>query len=485
MWATGRQPMANPKPLILDVDGTFLRTDMLFETFWAGLGRDPWNVLRLSVRHFRKPAILKEKLAAIAPLRTDLLPVNPEIAEMAKAAQVEGSEVILASASHRSLVQDLAQTHDLSPRVFASDAGHNLKGVNKAAALTEAFGERGFHYAGNEPTDIPVWEKADAAIIVGNYDTISKDLSAKGHPVHNVSGGWGWRDLKRALRPHQWVKNTLLILPMIAAHDFALETLMLVLAGIIAFSAAASSIYIVNDLLDLEADRLHPTKCKRPFATGKVPIQTGMITCALLGFIALGVAAVLNWAFFAVIVVYMVVSLAYSLQLKRMRWVDVFTLAALYTIRVVAGATASGVDVSIYMLIFIFPVFITLGCVKRMTELALAKDDEPLPGRGYGRKDRGDLLNMSGLGIIGALAIFALYSISDQGQFLYPATWILWLTLIPITAWLIRMVALGYYGKQDYDPIVFALRDKLGIGILLLILSLMFWAAVLWSQWFG
>ncbi|WP_108483098.1 UbiA family prenyltransferase [Oceaniglobus ichthyenteri] len=477
--------MAEPKPLILDVDGTFLRTDMLFESFWACLGHDPIATLRVTVGNFRHPALLKERLAEIAPLRVDLLPVHPEMAEIAKAASDTGAEVILASASHRTLVQDLAREHDLSPRVFASHAGHNLKGAHKADALIEAFGAGGYHYAGNEPADIPVWETAETAILVGQHDKIAKDLQSKGHPTHQVRGGWAWRDLKRAVRPHQWVKNSLLILPMIAAHDFSLDTLLLVLTGIIAFSAAASSIYIINDLLDLEADRLHPTKRNRPFATGKVPIRIGMIASTLLAVLALGIGVALGGAFLAVIVVYMVLSLAYSLKLKRMRWVDVFTLAALYTLRVVAGAAASAVDVSIYMLIFIFPVFLTLGCVKRMTELALATGDEPLPGRGYGRKDRSDLLNMSGLGIAGALAIFTLYSISDQGRSLYPTTWILWLTLIPITAWLIRMVALGYYGKQDYDPIVFALRDRIGIGLLLIILSLMFWAAGLWAQWFG
>jgi len=477
--------MAEPKPLILDVDGTFLRTDMLYETFWAGLGRDPVAVLRLSARHIRQPAILKEKLSQVVTLRTDLLPVTPAIVEIANAAREDGTEVMLASASPRRQVQQLARDHDLSPRVFATEGGLNLKGQAKADALVEALGPRGFHYAGNEPVDLPVWDQADATIIVGNHPAIAARLAAQGHPVHKVAGGWAWRDLARALRPHQWVKNSLLILPMIAAHDFTLATLFLVLAGIVAFSAAASSVYIVNDLLDLEADRLHPTKCKRPFATGKVPIRTGMITGAALALFALILGAALGGAFLAVIVVYMIASLAYSLKLKRMRWVDVFTLAALYTLRVVAGAAASGVGVSIYMLIFIFPVFLTLGCVKRMTELALAKGDEPLPGRGYGRRDRGDLLNMSGLGIAGALIIFALYSVSEQGRQLYTTTWILWLTLIPIASWLIRMVALGFYGKQDYDPIVFALRDRLGIGILLIVLSLMFWAAGLWSQWFG
>jgi hypothetical protein len=160
-------------------------------------------------------------------------------------------------------------------------------------------------------------------------------------------------------------------------------------------------------------------------------------------------------------------------------------LASLYTIRVVAGAAAGGVETSVYMLIFIFPVFIALGCVKRLTELTLATSDARLPGRGYGRPDRGDLVNVAGLGVFGALLIFFLYSVSDQGRALYPDTWLMWLAMIPMAFWLIRMVVLGYIGKQDYDPIVFALKDKLGLGVLMITLSLMFWAAGLWAQWFG
>jgi 4-hydroxybenzoate polyprenyltransferase len=262
-------------------------------------------------------------------------------------------------------------------------------------------------------------------------------------------------------------------------------TLMLVLLGIVAFSAAASSIYIINDLLDLEADRLHPTKCKRPFAAGTVPIKIGMITYVVLTIFSLAIAASLGTAFFGVIVVYMILSLAYSLKLKRMRWVDIACLASLYTLRVVAGAAATGVDASVHMLVFIFPVFISLGCVKRMTELALATTDDRLPGRGYGRLDRPDLLNVAGLGTFGALLIFFLYSFSDQADALYPTKWLLWVALVPLSFWLIRMVSLGYQGKQDYDPIVFAMRDKIGMGIIMITLALMFYAAGLYAQWFG
>ncbi|MCK4712432.1 MAG: prenyltransferase, partial [Marinosulfonomonas sp.] len=156
-----------------------------------------------------------------------------------------------------------------------------------------------------------------------------------------------------------------------------------------------------------------------------------------------------------------------------------------YTLRVVAGAAASGVAASGFMLIFIFPVFIALGCVKRLTELTLATSDDRLPGRGYGRPDREDLLNVAGLGSVGALLVFFLYSFSEQALELYPTRWLLWVALLPLAWWLTRMVRLGYLGKQDYDPIVFAMTDKRGIGILMLLLSLMFYAAGLWQQWLG
>lgn len=476
--------MTGIKPLVLDVDGTFLRTDLLWETFWAGLGTAPIAALRACVRHLNDRAALKAALARIAPLRLDLLPVNGEVADLALQSRIAGREVVLASGSDRSLVSRLASDYGLSDQVFASDGRVNLTGAAKASALVAAYGEGGFDYAGNGAVDMAVWEKADNALIVGHVAS-ARSLAGRGQNVVELSGGFSWRGVLKAMRPHQWVKNGLLVLPMIAAHRFDLATLVPILWGIVAFSAAASSIYIVNDLLDLEADRQHQTKRNRPFASGAVPIQIGMGVSAALALLSLAIAATLNGAFLGAVLLYMGTSLGYSMKLKRMRWVDVATLAGLYTIRVIAGAAAGQLIVSIYMLIFIFPVFIALGCVKRLTELTLATSDERLPGRGYGRPDRGDLLNVAGLGTAGALLIFFLYSVSDQGRVLYPTTWILWLAMFPMALWLVRMVMLGWYGKQDYDPIVFAMRDKFGIGILMIILSLMFWAAGLWSQWFG
>lgn len=473
------------KPLVLDVDGTFLRTDLLYETFWAGLGRDPLAVLSAVARTWGDRAALKRRLAAIAPLRTDLLPVNPEIAALARHSVEAGREVVLASASDESLVARLAGDHRFSPRVFASDGDVNLKGEAKAAALVAEFGDKGFDYAGNEPADRAIWIHAENALVVGNLPGTTEALARNGQSVVEYPGGWRLTDLVRALRPHQWVKNVLLLVPMLAAHDFSPVTLLWVLAGIAAFSAAASSIYVVNDLLDLEADRLHPTKCNRPFASGAVPIRAGMAAGGLLALFALGVSLVLGAAFFWIVLLYMVLSLAYSLRLKRLRWIDIATLASLYTLRVVAGAAAAGVYVSGYLLVWVFPVFIALGSVKRLTELTLARSDERLPGRGYGRRDRGDLLNVASLGVVGALVTFFLYTFTEQAVGLYPQRWLLWVAMVPMALWLIRMVWLGHAGKQDYDPIVFAMRDIRGLGLIMLTLSLMFYAAGIWQHALG
>jgi len=472
------------KPLVLDVDGTFLRTDMLLENFWAGMGQQPVATLKATFANLSRPAVLKEKLAAIADIRTDLLPVNEDVAQLARDAVADGRDVILASASDQSLVSRLAKDHGLSDRVFASNGQTNLKGARKAGALVDSFGEGGFDYAGNEPVDRAIWDHADVAIVVGD-PRLGRSVGSSGKQVQALGGGWRMRDLARAIRPHQWVKNALLFVPMIAAHEFNLPTLLLVVLGIISFSAAASAIYVVNDLLDLEADRLHVKKRHRPFASGAVPISVGMATSIGLGIVALLSGAWLGWGFFGIVALYMTLSLSYSLRLKRLRWIDVATLAGLYTLRVVAGALASQVDVSGYLLVFIYPVFLSLGCVKRLTELTLATSDARLPGRGYGRADRQDLLHMAILGIAGALVTFFLYSFSAHAMGLYPTRWLLWVALVPIALWLIRMVRLGYQGKQDYDPIVFAMKDKRGIGLILIALSLMFYAAGLWQKWFG
>jgi len=464
------------KPLVLDVDGTFLKTDLLLENFWLALGRSPVACLGAVGRNLNNRAALKHALAELARPRVELLPVNERIAALARRSRKRGRKVVLASGSDRSLVEALAREHGFNTPVLASDGRTNLTGTRKARALVDAFGARGFDYAGDSRVDLPVWEQAENAILVGHLPRVARRLAEGGVNVEEYHQAWNLRDLLRALRPHQWVKNILLFLPLIAAHRVDFPGLLIVFFAALAFSLAASSIYIVNDLLDLEADRLHPTKRKRPFASGAVPIKVGMVAALGLGLYSLLLAFIISPAMLGVVALYMALSLAYSLRLKRMRWIDIATLAGLYTLRVLAGAIAAQVPASGFLVAFIFPVFLTLACVKRLTELTLATGDAPLPGRGYARRDRGDLLNVAILGTLGALSVFFLYSISDAAMLLYPTRWHLWLAMIPLGGWLVRMVALGWKGRQDYDPIVFAMRDRYGLALIALTLTFMFTA---------
>jgi 4-hydroxybenzoate polyprenyltransferase len=448
-------------PLIIRAEGAFLRTDLKLEQFWHALGRDPKAALSALWTG------TTDTLHASQPLRGDLLPVSAPLIGIAKDATSLGHVVTLASDQTHPVLRDVALANGMTV------------GVEVKA------GER-FHYAGgSDDQDRAAWADADDIVVVDGDPAEIEQLEAAGHSVTRINHGWRIADLIRALRPHQYVKNILLLLPIIAAHRFDWEALFPVILGIIAFCAAASSIYIVNDLLDLQADRLHPKKKYRPFASGAVPIKIGQRTCIGLGLFALLLAAALNPIFLGVVAIYMLTSLAYSLKLKRMRWIDIATLAGLYTLRVVAGAAAAQVYVTGYMLVYIFPVFVCLGCVKRLTELTLAVSDEKLPGRGYGRPDREDLFNVAILGMFGALLVFFLYSFTEQARGLYPTQWLLWVALIPMAGWLWRMVSLGYKGKQDYDPIVFAMKDRYGLSLIIFILTIILYAAGLFERIFG
>jgi phosphoglycolate phosphatase-like HAD superfamily hydrolase len=226
--------MESGKPLVLDADGTLLRTDMLLEGIWKAFGMDPAATLK-AFTLVGDRAMFKAEIARIAPLRVDLLPVNADIAAMAIDAKVAGREVAIASASDVSLVQPLADHHGIE-RVFASQNGVNLKGTAKADALVVAYGEQGFDYAGDDKSDRKIWDHSDAAIVVGNAGGGAKGLSN----VTHVAGGWAPRAVLKSMRPHQWVKNVLLFLPMIAAHAFFLDSFLAVCLGIVSLSAGAS-----------------------------------------------------------------------------------------------------------------------------------------------------------------------------------------------------------------------------------------------------
>ncbi len=460
---TQKNQTSQDLPLVVDIDDSLLKTDLLLESFWAALGRYPVLCLLAVLRLFRNRAALKAQLAKLAALDLSLMPRRPEVEALMESAK---GEVILASGSDISMVAGLSTLMGLKSAPLGSDAGVNLTGARKAEALVARYGAKGFVYVGDSVKDIPVWQAAAGGYCVGASPRMQRKLAAAGVQVEPLGAPARTRDLLAALRPRQWMKNILLFLPLLAAHRFDISGLLLAFWGVAVFSAAASSIYIVNDLMDLEADRKHETKCQRPFAAGRASILSGMGASALLGLGALGGAALHSWQLAAIMALYMVLSLSYSLGLKRLRWVDIAMLAALYTLRVVAGSVAVGVAMSGWLGAFVFPTFLALGGVKRLIELGRTQSESALPGRGYARRDRADLRNISITAAVGALVVYTLYTYSAVAEGLYQNPLEIRLAGIPLALWLARMILLGWRGKMDYDPIVFALRDPVGLALI-------------------
>lgn len=454
------------RPLVVDVDGSLLRTDMLFESFWNALGRTPFATILAVLFNFHRKARLKRRLAQLAKIDFRFLPLNPKVVETIQDARDDGRPVYLASGGDEILVRQLAETTHLADHYFASNGVVDMTASNKASTLVRRFGRGGYCYIGDHMADVPVWADADEIYIVGDTPAVHQAVARLGKDATYLEGSWNIFDLLRAMRIYQWVKNLLMFLPYFAAQRTDVYGFLQVTLGIIAFSLVASAIYIVNDLFDLEADRKHPSKKRRPFASGAVPIAVGMVAATLSGLLGLVIAASMGRDVLGIFMVYIVASLAYSIYLKRLKWVDIATLAGLYTLRVVAGGIAANATVTIWLIGFIVPVFLSLSSVKRMTELARSSRTKRVPGRGYTRSDRRTLLWVARVAAVVSVILFVIYTFSPTAIALYAGIWELRWCAIPVSAWLYRMIDTAGDGRQDYDPIIFAVRDRISLLLL-------------------
>jgi 4-hydroxybenzoate polyprenyltransferase/phosphoserine phosphatase len=464
-------------PLVVDVDGTLLRTDLLYESFWAALGQHFLHTLWVTLKCWTSPARLKRQLLTIAIPDVELLPVRKAIQDIIQKAQNGGQPVVLVSGSDQSLVDKLAAKLGLHGEHFGSDGQTNLTGKNKASLLLKQFGAQKYDYAGNSNADLPAWQSARGIVAVAPGRWLMRHLSSFGKPLNIIEDGWGFRDLVEELRPHQWVKNLLLFFPVLFAHDFRPEKLFAVLMATIAFSIGASAIYIINDLLDLDADRRHPEKRNRPIASGRLPIRSAMAASAVLVLLALVFSYLVAPIIAALTTSYMLGSLVYSLWLKKLRWVDLLTLASLFMLRVLTGAAAADTSIESWLLAMIFAGFFTLACVKRITALSRAFKRGHLPGRGYGQADLARLKAAAYFGAVAAAGFFLIYAFSPQATQLYSSPWLLALSVAPATLWLVRIIRLSEHGKEDYDPVLFVIHDRLGLGIAALAAAMIILAA--------
>lgn len=464
-------------PLCVDLDGTLVKTDMLMETLVAVVRRRPWLAFAVPLWLARGRPALKRELAERAGTDPACLPYDEVLVAELRRERAAGRHLVLATAADKCVAQSVAGHLGLFDEVMASDGTVNLKGEVKAVALAARFGERGFDYAGNDRFDIPIWKRSREALVAGATPEILRALTAANTP-HRALERPAPRTfmLARALRLYQWAKNLLVFVPLLTAHR-VLEpgSAASSVLAFLAFSLVASAVYLLNDLSDLEADRRHPTKRGRAIAAGELPIASAIAMIPVLVLGAAVISLLLPWTFGALLVVYVSANLAYSFFLKRVALVDVFVLAGLYGLRILAGAAAIGVPVSHWLLAFSLFAFLSLALAKRYVEVAnvAARDGSHVEGRGYSTGD-GALLGTLGI-VSGYLSVlvFALYITSGEVQVLYGTPGLLWLIGPLLLFWITRIWFLAYRGRLHEDPLLFALRDGASYAIGAAVLAVM------------
>jgi 4-hydroxybenzoate polyprenyltransferase/phosphoserine phosphatase len=459
-------------PLCVDLDGTLILSDLLLESMLLLIKRNPLYLLRIPLWLLRGKAVLKAEIAARVTVNPAALPYNRELIEWLRSEWAAGRRLWLCTASNERLAQGVAEHLGFFEGVIASDQSTNLAGERKAARLVERFGERGFDYCGNERRDLAIWRHANGAIVTRGGASLERD-AARNAPVlcsfpFRVNRP---RALFRALRPHQWAKNALILVPLLAAHVAGdPRALTAGVLAVVAFCLCASSVYILNDLLDLEADRAHQRKSRRPFAAGDLSILAGLVLAPILLGLAVLITVFLPAKFQLVFATYYLLTLAYSFTLKGRVLVDAMTLAGLYTLRIIAGAAAVGVALSFWLLLFSVFLFLSLAFVKRFAELDALRRQQRLraEGRDYQVEDLPLLQSLGTASGYLSVLVLALYINSPAIEALYRRPKLVWMLCALMLYWISRVWMKAQRGSMHDDPIVFALKDRVSLMIGLL-----------------
>lgn len=468
--------------LAVDLDGTLLRSNILYESFWSSFGRNWTSPFRAAVALAGGRASLKRHLAGTAEIDVANLPFDDAVIAYVRDWRAQGGRAALVTASTQPVAEDIAAHLGLFDEVHGSSTSRNLKGAVKATFLAERFGAGGFAYVGDAAADLPVWQQASRAVTVNANAALRQRAEAVATEVeHLTTSKRRAADYLRALRPHQWLKNILVFLPMLAAHQLDAVTFMQSLLAFVSFSLIASSVYVVNDLLDLNADRAHPRKRFRPFAAGSIPIEHGSVMALGLLLAGAAIAMPLGVVFLGVIALYYAMTTAYSLYFKRRIVVDICLLAGLYTIRMVAGGFATGIPLSVWLLAFSIFFFFSLAAVKRQAELVDSAKRQQLTakGRGYHVDDL-PIISMIAIasGYVSVL-VLALYVNSPAVAGLYASPQGLWGICCVLLFWLTRTVMLAHRGQMQDDPVVYAARDRSSQLCFLIVLSFAIWSSAL------
>lgn len=468
--------MKNSIPLILDLDGTLISNDIThdlfsFMAFYTPL--DFFHAVKLgfSDKPSMKRFMLDRHEKRINP---DYLPYSESIIALAKAYKSSGGDVYLCSGSHEMIVDRIVQHFDWLDGGWGTRDELNMTAHNKAEFLKKQF-PTGFHYVGNSEQDFQVWEAAQKGYAINPPQGVEAIRTAQNEPIEILERQT--KTLKavlKAMRVHQWAKNGLMfVVPLLTFAELSISDIVNVILGFLAFSLLASSTYILNDLVDINSDRQHATKRNRMLASGRLSVPHAVILIALLGVLSLVIAAFLPINFLATMALYCAVTLIYSFKVKLIAIADVMTLAGLFTLRVVAGATLVLQPVSPWLLNFIAVLFLNLALVKRYTELrkkptTTHAESSAIVGRGYTKNDEVLVLALGVSMASLALLSFFLYGLLAPVRVIDSGIAIGAIATI-LLYWMMRVWLLAHRGLMDDDPVLFAIKDRLSIVLGLLV----------------
>jgi 4-hydroxybenzoate polyprenyltransferase/phosphoserine phosphatase len=455
----------NAKVLCVDLDGTLVHTDLLLESLLLLVKANPLYLLLIPFWLLSGKAAFKEKIARRVDLNAAALPYNQALLEWLRVQRAAGYSLWLCTAASERLARAVAGHLGIFDGLLASSTTHNLSGAAKARALADRFGPRAFDYCGNHRVDLAIWRVSAGAIVVNAGSALAERARALcevravfPRPRMEI------RSMLRALRPHQWAKNLLVFVPLAAAHRLGdLGALQQSLLAFLAFCCCASATYLLNDMLDLEADRLHPRKRTRALAAGALSLPAGLVLAALLVMLAIGIGWLLPPDFRVALAIYALATLAYSFGLKRLVLIDTVTLAALYTLRIIAGALAIDVPLSFWLLLFSIFLFNGLALVKRYAELEAMQREGRLTaaGRGYHVNDLVPILVFGVASSYMAVLVLGLYINSRDIEALYRQPRLIWPLCVVVLFWVSHMWLKAHRGQMNDDPVLFALKDPL------------------------
>ena len=473
-------PGAPQIPLCVDLDGTLVKSDTLVDSLLVLARTHPALLFALPAVLLRGKAAFKAYITSHVTLDVVHLPYNRKVLQFLHEERARGRAIYLVTGADVRLAERVAEHLGIFAGVLGSDGAVNLTGNKKLARLRSEFGDIAYDYIGNDVPDLPLLAHANEAMVANPSLRLRWKLRAlrirstrsfieRGRPLKSVL---------RAMRLHQWAKNLLIFLPLLLAHVIAADRLRSALLAFFCFSLTASSAYIVNDMLDIEADRRHPRKRLRPFAAGDLSAFTGIGVVALFLLLAFSGARLLSVAFLGWLLFYLAATLAYSWYLKRVALVDVLVLSGLYTLRLLAGSAATQSHISHWLAGFSVFLFFSLAIVKRFAELQNLRTTglQPRNGRGYLVADIDQLRSFGTSSAFAAIMIFAIYISGNDVVMLYRNARFLWLIVPLMILWLCRVWLLASRGELNEDPLVFALTDRLSLLIGIAIAGIAFFA---------